>query len=67
MRVRANAFRGDTRALVASQVEIRSRFEAHRDAKDPAEIERLLADGLDAADFLRTFVVQCVYLIYYNF
>jgi complex III assembly factor LYRM7 len=58
LRARADAFRGDARALAAARDEIRSKFELERGETDPQRVRALLQDGHDAAAFLRDFVVQ---------
>ena len=55
------AFRGDTVTLTASRKELRARFDETRrssGALGAQEIDQALADAAEAADFLRTFVVQ---------
>lgn len=54
------AFRGDTVTLTASRKELRARFDESRLSSlgTQQEIDQALADAAEAADFLRTFVVQ---------
>lgn len=58
------AFRGDTVTLNASRTELRARFDESRASLSSAgvqqqeQIDQALADAAEAADFLRTFVVQ---------
>ena len=55
------AFCGDTVTLTASRKELRARFDETRrssGALGAQEIDQALADAAEAADFLRTFVVQ---------
>lgn len=49
MRARADAFRGDSRALAASRTEIRSKFEEQRDERDAARVEELLKEVRSSA------------------
>lgn len=53
-----SAFKGDAHALTASRVELRSKFAEGAAVTDASEIARLVADAREAADFLRTYVVQ---------
>ena len=59
------AFRGDTVTLNASRKELRARFDESRASlagqeqqQQQEQIDQALADAAEAADFLRTFVVQ---------
>ncbi len=64
-----SAFRGDTVTLTASRKELRARFDESRRStslgggseqqqQQQEQIDQALADAAEAADFLRTFVVQ---------
>ena len=58
-----SAFRGDTVTLNASRKELRARFDENRASlssggQQQEQIDQALADAAEAADFLRTFVVQ---------
>lgn len=60
-----SAFRGDTATLKASRKELRARFDDSRATlaggggqQHQEQIDQALADAAEAADFLRTFVVQ---------
>lgn len=53
-----SAFRGDAHALAASRAELRSKFDEGASASDPADAAARVADAREAADFLRTYVVQ---------
>ena len=50
--------KGDTPALAAAHKEIRSHFYQSANVTDEADISTLCAQGKDAANFLRTAVVQ---------
>ncbi|KAK9826730.1 hypothetical protein WJX81_002385 [Elliptochloris bilobata] len=52
------AFRNDDEMLLKSAQEIRSRYQAAASETDPAAVARLCAEGEEAADFIRTYVVQ---------
>jgi len=52
------AFKGDAHALAASRAELRSKFAEGAAVADPADVARRVADAREAADFLRTYVVQ---------
>lgn len=52
------SFRGDQYMLHNSRKELRSKFEANRQVSDCGAIKKLLAEGEEAADFIKTFVVQ---------
>lgn len=51
------AFNGDTAALQAAYTEIRTHFRNNSSASD-ADVPRLVSEGQEAMDFLRTAVVQ---------
>lgn len=41
-----------------SKLELRSKFEANRRVADSGAVKKLLAEGEEAASFIKTFVVQ---------
>jgi len=51
------AFRGDHPALNAAFVEIRGQFQSHSNASD-SQVPQLVAEGKEAAAFLKEAVVQ---------
>lgn len=59
LRARARAFAGDERALAASLVEIRARFEESRDV-DATVATKKIAEAREAEEFIRLHVVQAV-------
>ncbi|KAI7839687.1 hypothetical protein COHA_006495 [Chlorella ohadii] len=52
------AFKGDTFMLAAAQREIRSKFEEARGVANTEQQQQMLAEGSEAADFIRTSIVQ---------
>ncbi|KAK9829909.1 hypothetical protein WJX72_008604 [[Myrmecia] bisecta] len=52
------AFRGDASMLESARQEIRSKFKEAASLTDQQEISRRFAEGEEAADFIRTYVVQ---------
>lgn len=51
------AFQGDSQAIEAAYVEIQSNFRKHAAAPE-SDVPRLVAEGREAAEFLRASVVQ---------
>lgn len=58
LRSAATAFKGDAAMLAAARQEIRGQFEASRQVADPQQQQQMLAEGLEAAEFIRTQIVQ---------
>ncbi|EFN51348.1 hypothetical protein CHLNCDRAFT_141064 [Chlorella variabilis] len=58
LRSASAAFKGDATMLSAAQQEIRAKFEESRHVSDPAQRQQLLQEGSEAADFIRTSIVQ---------
>ncbi|KAL4420310.1 hypothetical protein ABPG77_010215 [Micractinium sp. CCAP 211/92] len=54
----AAAFKNDTMMLSAAQQEIRSKFEGSRGVSDPEQLQQMLSEGSEAADFIRGGIVQ---------
>ncbi|BDA43747.1 probable mitochondrial zinc maintenance protein 1, mitochondrial [Coccomyxa sp. Obi] len=52
------AFRGDDFMLASARQEVRTRFQSAAGVTDPDEIDKLCAEGRDAAQFLTQYVVQ---------
>ncbi|KAL3146600.1 hypothetical protein ABBQ32_000835 [Trebouxia sp. C0010 RCD-2024] len=52
------SFKGDHFMLQSSRKELRSKFEANRLVSDTTAVKKLLAEGEEAASFIKTFVVQ---------
>ncbi|GMH33374.1 hypothetical protein BSKO_01208 [Bryopsis sp. KO-2023] len=59
LRVVRNVFKGDEAMLSGAYSELRSRFEASRADSDPGVVKKKLEEASEAADFIRSFVVQC--------
>uniref|UniRef100_A0A061RCN5 Complex 1 LYR protein domain-containing protein n=1 Tax=Tetraselmis sp. GSL018 TaxID=582737 RepID=A0A061RCN5_9CHLO len=57
-RVVNSTFRDDIIALNSAREEMRQHFEKNRDETDPSKISKLLAEGEDAREFLKTSIVQ---------
>lgn len=51
-------FRGDATALSTCRTEARAQFRRNASVADPKQIQKLIADANDAADFLRNSIVQ---------
>ncbi len=58
LHARSTVFRGDVNAYAKSLEEIRSQFRAHQFVREQAEIERMVQEANDAAEFLRTCIIQ---------
>ena len=58
MRIQRSLFRGDDFAQTQAVTVLRSEFEKNRHVTDENEVERLLSEGHDAAEFLKLNVVQ---------
>uniref|UniRef100_A0A0D6RA76 Complex 1 LYR protein domain-containing protein n=1 Tax=Araucaria cunninghamii TaxID=56994 RepID=A0A0D6RA76_ARACU len=58
LRARTKSFAGDAPMLTHSAKEIRSQFEQNRAVSSPTEIQKLLEQARETADFLTTMVVQ---------
>ncbi|EIE19322.1 hypothetical protein COCSUDRAFT_34269 [Coccomyxa subellipsoidea C-169] len=52
------AFKGDAFMLTSAKQEVRARFQSAAGVTEPKEIEKLCAEGRDAAQFLTQYVVQ---------
>ncbi|CAK0779825.1 hypothetical protein CVIRNUC_004863 [Coccomyxa viridis] len=52
------AFRDDDFMQQSARNEVRSKFEASAGVSDPAAVDKLCAEGRDAAKFLTQYVVQ---------
>eukprot|EP01024_Parvocaulis_polyphysoides_P029297 TRINITY_DN26444_c0_g1_i5.p4 TRINITY_DN26444_c0_g1~~TRINITY_DN26444_c0_g1_i5.p4 ORF type:complete len:112 (+),score=18.91 TRINITY_DN26444_c0_g1_i5:589-924(+) len=57
-RASLKTFQGDEMMLAEGAKKIREAFESYRLETDPGKIEQLLKDAADAAEFLRTSIVQ---------
>mmetsp|Transcript_5556 Transcript_5556/g.10896 ORF Transcript_5556/g.10896 Transcript_5556/m.10896 type:complete len:115 (-) Transcript_5556:347-691(-) len=53
-------FRGDLEMLTAARQEIRDRLEERRNVHDEEEVSRLQAEGREAAEFLKTSIMQAM-------
>ncbi|KAH9314036.1 hypothetical protein KI387_022663, partial [Taxus chinensis] len=58
MRARKKSFAGDDIMLTQSAKEIRSKFEENRSVSSATDIQKLVKDAKEAADFLLNMVVQ---------
>jgi complex III assembly factor LYRM7 len=58
LRVVRDTFKGDSLALRKCRAEARAQFRANAGERDSGRIARMVADALDAAQFLRESVVQ---------
>jgi len=58
LRVVKETFKGDAQALRTCRVEARNQYLKHAGERDATRIARLVADAVDAAQFLRESVVQ---------
>lgn len=54
----AAAFKNDGMMLSAAQQEIRSKFETSRGVSDAQQVQEMLAEGNEAAEFIRSSIVQ---------
>ncbi|KAK9800765.1 hypothetical protein WJX73_009437 [Symbiochloris irregularis] len=52
------AFRNDVSMLKNAKSKIRSEFEVSAAERDPDRLKQLFAEGEEASDFIKTFVVQ---------
>lgn len=52
------AFKGDLEMITAAKYEIRSRIENSKDVHDESELIKLQEDGREAAEFLKTSIMQ---------
>ncbi|KAK2141730.1 hypothetical protein LSH36_1051g00042 [Paralvinella palmiformis] len=60
-KTRKTVFANDGYALNAARLRINEEFNKNRDVEDEIQIEQLIRDGYDAAEYLRKFVVQAPY------
>lgn len=58
LRAVQDTFKGDAAALQKCRVEARKQFRANGGERDAARVSKLVADALDAANFIRESVVQ---------
>jgi complex III assembly factor LYRM7 len=58
LRAVRDTFKGDARALATCRAEARKQFRANAGERDAARVAKMVADALDAAQFLRDSVVQ---------
>ena len=58
LRAAASTFKGDELTLAAAKKEIRQKFEDNRDLGEGKQLDDLLYEAYDAADFIKTHVVQ---------
>ena len=58
LRTVAATFKGDDVTLSAARREIRQKFEDNRQVADESSLPVMIADAYDAAEFIKTHVVQ---------
>jgi complex III assembly factor LYRM7 len=58
LRTVATTFKGDDVTLLAAKREIRQKFEDNKELGDPSALPAMVAEAYDAAEFIRTHVVQ---------
>lgn len=58
LRAQHKCFRNDPAVINAARFETRKHFEANREETDPSEIQYMIDQAIDLAEFLKTNIVQ---------